>query len=130
MAIFTHVCVGSNDLEKANKFYTEVLGALGIQNFGKMGESTTTLYGVEGGSPEFAVLSPANGEAATYANGGTIGFIAANRAAVDAFHAAGMANGGSDEGEPGPRPFSPTAYGCYLRDPDGNKICAYSFTDE
>ena len=58
MAIFTHVCVGTNDLDKANKFYTAALGKLGVNNLGPMG-ATATLYGA--GAPEFVVLKPGNG---------------------------------------------------------------------
>ncbi|HTQ99150.1 MAG TPA: hypothetical protein VMH83_04130, partial [Candidatus Acidoferrum sp.] len=79
MAIFTHVCVGTNDLDRANKFYTAALGALGVKNLGPLG-SAGTLYGAQG--PEFIVLKPGNGLPSTYANGGTIGFAAATRAAV------------------------------------------------
>jgi len=56
-----------------------------------------------------------------------VGFAAPTRDAVHKFHAAGIANGGTDEGQPGPRTFTPTAYASYLRDPEGNKICAYCF---
>ena len=124
MAIFTHICVGTNDLPKSSKFYDAALAALGLKNMGKMGENGM-LYGVTG--PEFLTLKPSNGKPATVGNGGTIGFTASSRAAVRAFHAAGVANGGTDEGAPGPRSFTPTAYAAYLRDPDGNKICAYCF---
>jgi catechol 2,3-dioxygenase-like lactoylglutathione lyase family enzyme len=126
MAIYTHVVLGTNNLEKANKFYDAALGALGVKNLGAMGENAT-LYGAEG--PEFLVTKPANGQAACHANGGTIGFHAPSRDAVHDFHAAGIANGGTDEGQPGPRAFTPTAYAAYLRDPDGNKICAYCFAE-
>jgi catechol 2,3-dioxygenase-like lactoylglutathione lyase family enzyme len=126
MAIFTHVCVGTNDLDKANKFYGAALAPLGVSNLGQM-SPTATLYGA--GSPEFLVGKPGNGLPSTYANGGTIGFAAPTREAVRQFHAAGLANGGKDEGAPGPRAFTPTAYAAYLRDPDGNKICAYCFKD-
>lgn len=126
MAIFTHVCVGTNNLQKADKFYTEALGKLGINNMGPM-NANATLYGAQ--APEFVVLKPGNGLPSTYANGGTIGFQAPTREAVRQFHAAGVANGGIDEGAPGPRTFTPTAYAAYLRDPDGNKICAYCFKD-
>jgi len=126
MAIFTHVCVGTNDLDKANKFYGAALGKLGVNNLGQL-SPTATLYGA--GAPEFVVLRPGNGLPSTYANGGTIGFAAPTREAVRQFHAAGLANGGKDEGAPGPRTFTPTAYAAYLRDPDGNKICAYCFKD-
>ncbi len=74
----------------------------------------------------FGFVTPINGDAATFANGGTIGFAAPNKDAVDAFHAAGLANGGTCEGLPGKRPQAPgNAYGAYLRDPTGNKICAF-----
>lgn len=127
MAIFTHVCVGADDLGKSTSFYDAALGALGIQNLGPFGENAF-LYGK--GAPEFLVLKPANGEPACHANGGTIGFAADTRDAVKAFHEAGVANGGTCEGEPGPRTFTPTAYAAYLRDPKGNKITAYCFAAE
>jgi len=126
MAIFTHVCVGTNDLDRANKFYGAALSSLGVNNLGQL-SPTATLYGA--GAPEFIVLKPGNGLPSTYANGGTIGFHAPTREAVRKFHSAGLANGGKDEGAPGPRTFTPTAYAAYLRDPDGNKICAYCFKD-
>ncbi|MFN0002348.1 MAG: VOC family protein [Pseudohongiellaceae bacterium] len=126
MSIFTHVCVGTNDLKRSNKFYDAALKTLGVDNLGPMGPAAT-LYGA--GSPSFVVLAPGNGLPATYGNGGTLGFAAPTRAAVRAFHAAGVANGGKDEGAPGPRTFTPTSYAAYLRDPDGNKICAYCFKD-
>ena len=127
MAIFTHVVLGTNDLEKATQFYDAALGALGVKNLGPMGDNAC-LYGAEG--PEFLVTKPANGEEACHANGGTIGFAAPSRDAVHKFHEAGLANGGTDEGEPGPRAFTPTAYAAYLRDPCGNKICSYCFAEE
>lgn len=127
MAIFTHVVLGANDLEQSTKFYDAALGALGVKNLGPMGDRGM-LYG--GDAPEFLVARPANGEPATHANGGTVGFHAPSRDAVHKFHEAGLANGGTDEGVPGPRKFSPTAYAAYLRDPAGNKICTYCFAEE
>lgn len=125
--MYTHMTIGSNDLERSKRFYDQTLGALGVKSLGPMGERGY-MYGKD--SPQLIVLKPSNGLPATYANGGTIGFAAPNRAAVAAFHAAGLKAGGKCEGEPGPRTFTPTAYAAYLRDPDGNKICAYSFTKE
>lgn len=127
MAIFTHVTVGTNDLQKATGFYDATLGALDVKNLGSFGDNAT-MYGVE--HPEFLVLKPADGNPACNANGGTIGFAAPNRAAVRNFHEAGLAHGGKDEGQPGPRDIAPTAYAAYLRDPDGNKICAFCFAEE
>ena len=126
MAILSHITVGTNDMAKAEDFYTVTLAPLGINKIDAI-EGVTIMFGVEG--PEFFVNTPRNGEPATYANGGTIGFKAASRAAVDQFHAAGMAKGGTDEGAPGPRDFAPNAYAAYLRDPDGNKICAVCFAE-
>jgi catechol 2,3-dioxygenase-like lactoylglutathione lyase family enzyme len=124
MSVFTHVVVGTNDLEKARKFYDAALPALGMKFVGMMGENAL-MYGVD--QPAFMVTKPRNGQPACFANGGTIGFAAKSREAVNKFHAAALANGGSDEGAPGPRPFSPTAYGAYVRDPDGNKLTTYCF---
>jgi predicted lactoylglutathione lyase len=89
---------------------------------------TMSIWGAD--APEFMVTKPANGQPASYANGGTIGFAAPTRAAVHAFHEAALANGGTDEGAPGPRSFTPTAYGASVRDLDGNKICTYCFAAE
>jgi catechol 2,3-dioxygenase-like lactoylglutathione lyase family enzyme len=126
MAIFTHVCLGAVDLNASRIFYDATLETLGIKNLGPYGEEAY-LYGVDG--PEFSLNLPINGHAATHANGGTVGFAAATRAQVRDFHAAGLAAGGSNEGEPGPRDFSETSYAAYLRDPAGNKICAFCFAD-
>jgi catechol 2,3-dioxygenase-like lactoylglutathione lyase family enzyme len=128
VAIFTHVVVGTNDLDKAVKFYDAALAPLGVTRLGPLGDHAF-MYGTAEG-PEFLVTKPANGQPACFANGGTIGFKAPTRKAVHEFHDGGLANGGSDEGQPGPRAFAPTAYASYLRDPDGNKICTYCFAEE
>ncbi len=127
MSIFTHTTLGSNDRAKSAAFYTKTLAPLGIKHLGELGDAAT-LYGADG--PEFIVFTPADGQPANCGNGITISFAASSREAVRQFHAAGLANGGSDEGAPGPRAFTPTAYAAYLRDPDGNKICSYCFADE
>ncbi|WP_077033083.1 VOC family protein [Pelomonas sp. KK5] len=124
MSIFTHAVLGTNDLAKSETFYDAALATLGLKKQGDFG-ANGRMYGAS--SPEFIITKPGNGEPATHANGGTLGFLAPSREAVRAFHAAGLANGGTDEGAPGPRSFTPTAYAAYLRDPAGNKICAYSF---
>jgi catechol 2,3-dioxygenase-like lactoylglutathione lyase family enzyme len=127
MSIFTHLLVGTNDLDAARAFYDASLGALGIENL----HPDAPDAGVYGrGAPEFIVVKPINGEPACHANGGTIGFAAATPADVRAFHAAGVAAGGTDEGAPGPRDFAPGAYGAYLRDPCGNKIGAFTFAED
>ena len=121
--VFSHACVGSNDLAASTAFYDAALAPLGVENLGPFG-SSAVLYGKD--KPAFLVLVPGNGEAPS-GNGVTIGFAAADAAQVDAFHAAGLAAGGTDEGAAGPRGHLPGAYAGYLRDPSGNKICAYAF---
>ena len=121
--MFSHIMVGANDLEASKKFYDAALGALGHANV-MPGDAPRLVYPGPGGS--FIVGAPADGQPATQYNGFTAGFAATDAAAVDAFHAAGVANGGSDDGAPGPRPNAPgNAYGAYLRDPDGHKVCAF-----
>lgn len=121
--MFTHIMVGANDPEKSVAFYDAVLGALGIPAGNRTDNGAH--YSHNGGN--FGVGKPSNGEPATFANGGTIGFVASSNEQIDAFHAAGLACGGSCEGAPDLRgkgtPME--SYGAYLRDPDGNKICAF-----
>ena len=124
MSIFTHVTVGTNDLEKARAFYDNVLATLDYERFTDLGDNGS-IWGE--GAPSFFVLKPANGEPATVGNGVTVSFVAPSRAAVDAFHAAAMAAGSSDEGAPGTRDWAPNAYAAYARDPDGNKLTTYCF---
>jgi catechol 2,3-dioxygenase-like lactoylglutathione lyase family enzyme len=122
MAMFTHVTVGTNDLNRARKFYDAVLAPLGYKRIKDLGDRGSC-WGVD--KEEFIVLTPADGKAATSANGGTVSFSAPSRAAVAAFHAAALAQGGRDEGAVGPRGFWPNAYAGYCRDLDGNKLAAY-----
>jgi catechol 2,3-dioxygenase-like lactoylglutathione lyase family enzyme len=124
MSIYTHICLGTNDLGKAQRFYDAVLTPLGIHNLGSFLDQGIG-YGHR--SAELLILKPLDGGPATSANGGTVGFKAPGRDAVRAFHAAGLAMGGTDAGKPGSRGAVELAYGAYLRDPDGNKICAYCF---
>jgi len=121
--MFTHICISAQDLAASKAFYDAALTPLGVASVGQINDRTC-VYATETG--KLLVMTPADGNTATYANGGTIGFQAADAAAVDAFHAAGLAAGGTDEGAPGPRPNAPgNAYGAYLRDPVGNKVCAF-----
>lgn len=120
--MFSHVTVGTNDLTKAGVFYDAVFGALGISR-GFEGE-TFISYGERSGG-RFFVMSPYDREPATVGNGVHAAFSAQNRAQVDAFHAAALANGGTDEGAPGLRPhYHEHYYGAYVRDSDGNKLQA------
>jgi catechol 2,3-dioxygenase-like lactoylglutathione lyase family enzyme len=122
VTVFNHIFIGTNDADASKTFYDATMGVLGHHGF-------TLPYGIgyagDGGS--YIIARPANGEPASVMNGFTFGLKAADYAQVDAWHAAGLANGGSDEGAPGFRPNSPgNMYGAYLRDPDGHKICAYA----
>ncbi len=120
--MFTHVMVGASDLEKSKKFYDAVLGALGVGE--PIRDKERYFYRARGAT--FGITKPIDGKPPTSANGGTIGFAAASPAEVDAFHAAGVANGGTSiEDPPGIRASGMgDLYLAYLRDPDGNKICA------
>lgn len=120
--MFTHVVVGSNDLQKSKKFYDAIFAALG-GNPGMEVPGDRIAYGHNGGN--FMVTKPIDGQPATHANGGTIGFQITSPEQADAWHAAGIANGGTTcEDPPGVRelPFG-KLYLAYLRDPDGNKLC-------
>lgn len=121
--MFTHIVVGTDDPAASAAFYDATFAPLGIEG-GRSGDSS--YYGsYEAGF--FSVGRPRNGEPATFANGGTIGLAAPDQAAVDAWHAAGIANGGQCEGPPGRRDMGENKlYGAYLRDPAGNKLCAFT----
>ena len=120
--MFSHVTIGSNDLERSGAFYDAVMKTLGHERF-YTGDGIIG-YGEPTGDQTF-VTSPFDGGPASVGNGTHIAFLAGDRAAVDAFHAAALANGGSDEGAPGPRPhYHKNYYGAYVRDPDGNKLQA------
>ena len=121
--MFSHVMVGANDLEASRKFYDAALGALGIEP-GVLNRDVRCFYRSPTGV--FSVTLPLDQQSATPANGGTIGFAAKTVEQVDAFHAAGIANGGTScEDPPGYRDGpGGKMYLAYLRDPVGNKICA------
>lgn len=121
--MFSHIVVGSNDLEASKAFYDAVLGTLGIGP-GHLDPKGRVFYMSPKGS--FMVSTPINGEPATCANGGTIGFAVESPEQADAWHAAGVANGGTTcEDPPGVREMDfGKMYLAYLRDPCGNKLCA------
>jgi catechol 2,3-dioxygenase-like lactoylglutathione lyase family enzyme len=120
--MFSHVFVGTSDLDRAKSFYDTLLGSLGVGP--AMVDGHRILYLTPTGV--FGVSVPINGEPQTFANGGTIGFAADSPAQADAWHAAGVAAGGTTcEDPPGVREGAGgKLYLAYLRDPDGNKLCA------
>ena len=117
--MFSHMMVGSNDLDRSRRFYDALFG-----KEAKSDEKGRLSYGRRGAV--FMVSPPIDGQPATHGNGATIGFVFDSPGEVDAWHAAGAAAGGTSiEDPPGPRQgaFGPL-YLAYLRDPDGNKLCA------
>ena len=121
--MFSHIFVGADDVAVAKKFYDAVLGAIGVSE-GKTDPKGRVFYQTPAGT--FGISKPIDGKAATYANGGTIGFACDSPEQVKAFHDAGVASGGkSIEDPPGWREGrTARLYLAYLRDPSGNKICA------
>jgi catechol 2,3-dioxygenase-like lactoylglutathione lyase family enzyme len=118
--MFSHVMIGSNDIARSKKFYDALFGAMGAHP-GTEDAGGRLSYTHNGG--RFMVSKPINGKPATQANGGTIGFSVSDTKQGDAWHAAGMANGGTTAEDP-PGVRSSGTYLAYLRDPDGNKLCA------
>ena len=120
--MFSHVMIGTNDLDKAKSFYDAVLGTMGIAP--AVVDGHRIFYFSPTGILSISI--PINGQPATAANGGTIGFACASPEQADAWHAAGVANGGTTcEDPPGVREGGlGKMYLAYLRDPDGNKLCA------
>jgi catechol 2,3-dioxygenase-like lactoylglutathione lyase family enzyme len=119
--MINHVMVGSNDIARSRKFYDALIGAIG----GKPAREDAKgrlIYAHDGGV--LMVSKPIDGQPACHANGGTIGFKTTSEAQAKAWHDAAVANGGkSVEDPPGVRPGG-TTYLAYVRDPDGNKLCA------
>lgn len=124
--MFSHITVGSRDLERAGRFYDAVLTAIGLKRrvvTPDGGPLALCWVSAQATLPRFYVYSPYDGEPATVGNGSMVAFLAPSREAVIAAHANGLAQGGADEGAPGPRPHYGDGYfGAYLRDPDGNKV--------
>ena len=123
--MYSHITVGTNDMARATRFYDAVLATIGLTR-------TRTYKAAIGYAPKdftginepFWVLRPYDRKPASPGNGAMVAFAASTRAVVDAFHAAALAQGGSDEGAPGLRTqYHPNYYGAYVRDPDGNKLC-------
>jgi catechol 2,3-dioxygenase-like lactoylglutathione lyase family enzyme len=121
--MFSHIMVGADNVQTAKEFYDAVLGALGHAP-GVIDDKGRCFYFTDSGI--FSISKPINGEPATHGNGSTIGFAAKDPASADAWHAAGLANGGiTCEDPPGIREGAVgKIYLAYLRDPSGNKICA------
>ena len=119
--MFSHIMIGTNNLERAKSFYDAVLGSLGVSP--GMVDRHRVFWRTPAGV--FSVSMAINGEPATVGNGSTVGFACTSPEQADAWHAAGVAHGGTTcEDPPGVREGAAgKMYLAYLRDPDGNKIC-------
>ncbi len=130
--MFTYVYLGTNDLERATRFYDAAMASLGLRRcvtndpeWDRISAGWGTYE--DGGVRELAlwVGKPFDQRAATTGNGAMVAFKARSWKEVDEFHAAALASGGSSEGAPGLRPhYGPDFYAAYVRDPDGNKLAA------
>ncbi|MBS0483041.1 MAG: VOC family protein [Proteobacteria bacterium] len=115
-----YVMIGTNDHGRAQQFYGAVFAAIGGEMVAEYPAAVCYRFG---NGTQAWVAAPFDGQAAAPGNGNMPGFRCASTAEVDAAHAAALANGGSNEGGPGPRPqYGPEFYGGYVRDPDGNKL--------
>ena len=120
--MFSHLMVGSNDIARSKKFYDALFVAMGASP-GTEDARGRLIYSHNGG--RFLVTKPIDGKPASPANGGTIGFAMSDAKQAEAWHKAGVANGGTSiEDPPGVRQ-TPVGglFLAYLRDPDGNKLC-------
>lgn len=119
-SILSHVSVGTNDVDIASAFYDKALSPLGIRRIETI-EGIAVAYGKM--YPEFWINLPHDEAPASTGNGIHVGFIANTKEDVHAFYDAALAAGGIDNGAPGPRPdYGEPYYGCFIIDPDGNKI--------
>ncbi len=124
--MYSHIMVGANDIQESKKFYDAILGAMGHKE-GVIDEKGRCFWMTDKGV--FSISVPIDGEPACAGNGSTVGFAAASPEIADAWHAAGLANGGvSIEDPPGVREGGAMKmYLAYLRDPAGNKVCALHY---
>jgi catechol 2,3-dioxygenase-like lactoylglutathione lyase family enzyme len=127
--MFSYVSLGTQDLNRAIQFYDAALAPLGHERIAERDPDTTSAaWGTDDPGPHLWVTLPFDGQPATVGNGVMVSFLANSRAAVDAFHRAALATGGTNEGAPGLRPqYGPHFYAAYVRDADGNKINAVCY---
>ena len=123
--MLSHVSLGTSDATRAAAFYDPVLATLGIRRLrmrdGSIDYGTSMMF--------FSLEKPSDGKPASVGNGVHIAFAAECRAMVDEFHRVALASGGTDAGPPGLRPeYDANYYGAFVRDPDGNKIEAVTFS--
>lgn len=120
--MIAYCTIGTNDMDRSIAFYDATFGALGAVR--EVTSPSWTRYGRPGERAKVCLATPFDGHPATFGNGTMLAFEAPDSAAVEAFHAAALALGGTDEGLPGVR--EGTHYVAYARDPDGNKLCVFT----
>jgi catechol 2,3-dioxygenase-like lactoylglutathione lyase family enzyme len=127
--MFSYVSLGTSDLARAVRFYDAVMATLGHSRIDDYDPgANSAAWGFDDPGPHLWVTRPFDGRPASVGNGTMVSFLAETRAEVDAFHAAALDHGGSDEGAPGLRPhYGPHFYAAYVRDPDGNKLNAVCY---
>ena len=121
-----YVMVGTNNLDKSIIFYDEVLKIINLTRKDTDEVSAGYTQNNGDGSIEFYVTKPANKKTATFGNGTQVSFLVSSREIVDKFHEIALKAGGTSEGSGGERPKGSGVYYSYIRDLDGNKICAFT----
>ena len=116
-----YVTLGTNDLERAGRFYDQLLGELGASRF--MDQDTFIAWSTEPSAPMVSVIKPFDGKAPSVGNGVMVALVVDSRDKVDALHRKALELGGADEGAPGQS--APGFYAGYFRDLDGNKLNAF-----
>ena len=124
--MFGYVMVGTNNLDKAIIFYDEVLKIINLTRKDTDDVCAGYTQNNGDGSIEFYVTKPANKKTATFGNGTQVSFLVSSREIVDKFHEIALKAGGTSEGSGGERPEGSGVYYSYIRDLDGNKICAFT----
>ena len=118
-----YLTLGTNDLARATRFYDAALAPLGLVR--RASKASEVGYGLpEDRRTRLWITLPFDGKPASVGNGSMPALVAPSPQAVRDFHRAALAAGGTDEGSPGPRPYGPSFYAAYVRDPDGNKLSA------
>ncbi len=121
-----YLTLGSNDIIRSRTFYDAALAPLGIarvhEDANELAYAAPAAAGLQ--QVKLWLVRPYLGYPATWGNGTMVAFAASSRQQVRDFHAAALAAGGTDDGAPGLRPYHPTFYSAYVRDPDGNKLSA------
>ena len=126
MSVISHITLGTNDVDRAGRFYDEVLGTLGFSRLPKPPGKPPAYE--KDGIPTIYLYPPEDGRPATWGNGTHIAFVADTKEAVDKFHQVALELGGACAGKPGPRlHYGDNYYASYIRDPDGNKLQAVCY---